>query len=206
MNKFIFESANPQDYLSSSEIIDFDNKKIKILAKKLRSGAKTEAALIKNIYEYVRDNIAHSGDIDGRNAPHAASETLEAKEGICYAKSNLLAALLRANGVPAGFCYQLLRKSDKNSALILHTLNAVYLKSLAKWIRLDARGNKPGVDAQFDIERERLAFCPNQENGEKDYPYVFIRPDENTISALKRHKTPKELLNNLPGKLARELD
>ena len=40
----------------------------------------------------------------------------------------------------------------------IHALNAVYIKSLDSWIRLDARENKTGVEAQFNLEKERLAF------------------------------------------------
>ena len=47
-----------------------------------------------------------------------------AKEGICYAKSHLLAAILRANLFPTGFCYQRLVLDDKtDSRFVLHGLN-----------------------------------------------------------------------------------
>ena len=51
----------------------------------------------------------------------------------------------------------------------IHALNAVYIKSLNRWIRLDARGNKEGVDAQFDLEQEKLAFPVSSDLGEVDY-------------------------------------
>jgi len=41
-----------------------------------------------------------------------------------------------------------------------------------KWVRLDARGNKTGVDAQFSIDEEKLAFPINEELGEKDYQVI----------------------------------
>jgi len=34
----------------------------------------------------------------------------------------------------------------------------VYLAEFNKWIRLDARGNKEGVNAQFSIDQEQLAY------------------------------------------------
>ena len=40
----------------------------------------------------------------------------------------------------------------------IHALNTVYIASIDKWIRLDARGNKEGIDAEFSIEDEKLAF------------------------------------------------
>ena len=61
------------------------------------------------------------------------------------------------------------RASDASDGYIIHALNTVYIDSLKKWIRLDARGNKPGVNAQFSLEKEILAFPARPEFGEKDY-------------------------------------
>jgi len=41
----------------------------------------------------------------------SASEVLREGTGICFAKSHLLAALLRAVGIPAGLCYQVYQRS-----------------------------------------------------------------------------------------------
>ncbi len=49
----------------------------------------------------------------------------------------------------------------------IHALNAVYLASINRWIRLDARGNKPGVKAEFSIHKEKLAFAVHEEFDEK---------------------------------------
>ena len=38
-----------------------------------------------------------------------------------------------------------------------------------KWIRLDARGNKENVHAEFCLDEERLAFPIRSELGEVDY-------------------------------------
>lgn len=119
-----------------------------------------ELEFIKAAYEFVRDNISHSADIGEDTITCAASEVLKARHGICFAKSHLLAALLRAKSVPAGFCYQKLILDDEAApVLIYHGLNGAYIKEHKKWIRLDARGNKVGVDAQFSLETERLAFA-----------------------------------------------
>jgi len=164
--------------------------------------SKDELDYIKNAYEYVRDKIAHSADIDGKVVTCTASEVAMAKEGICYAKSHLLAALLRANLVPAGFCYQLLVLDDKTAPqLILHGLNAVYIEAVDKWIRLDARGNKPGVNAQFSLEHEQLAFNVRAEKGEMDISIIYAVPDKNVVQALQNSHTIEELWANLPTSL-----
>src|SRR5690606_39523518 len=87
-----------------------------------------------------------------------AEDVLEHKEGICFAKSHLLATLLRGMGIPTGFCYQrVLRKGTIESGYALHGLNAVYLPDTG-WFRLDPRGNKPGIDSQFSTDVEKLAY------------------------------------------------
>ena len=80
-------------------------------------------------YEYVRDMISHSADISADTVTCSASEVLKAGHGICFAKSHLLAAILRSKSVPAGFCYQKLILDDETApVLIYHGLNGVYLR------------------------------------------------------------------------------
>lgn len=62
--------------------------------------------------DFVRDQIRHSADYRPNPVTCKASEVLRHGTGYCYAKSHLLAALLRANGVPAGLCYQRLSVGD----------------------------------------------------------------------------------------------
>ena len=199
------ESSNMADYLQCTEIIDFDNLEISSLANELSKDISSEIELAKKIYEYVRDKIAHSADISGTIVTCKASEVMKTGEGICYAKSHLLAALLRKNGIPTGFCYQLLRLDNEieTSPLILHGLNAVYLRKLNRWIRIDARGNKETVYAQFNISSEQLAFRVHTDLGEVDFPYIFINPDYNAVQALKQSASIPELWENLPTSLFR---
>ncbi|OQP00077.1 transglutaminase, partial [Geobacillus sp. 44B] len=127
-------------------------------------------------------------DIQSSRVTCKASEALYYKEGICYAKANLLAALLRSQGIPTGFCYQRLMLFDTpDKGYSLHALNGVFLKSLNRWIRLDARGNKPGVQAEFSIDKEILAFPVQEEFDEKDFPIIYTKPSPKTISVLKEH-------------------
>ena len=96
-------SNNISDYLQSSDIINFQNQSVNQLAQKLYQQASKETDFIKLAYEYVRDNIPHSADINAEGVPCTASDVLEAGHGICFAQSHLLAALLRAKSVPCGF-------------------------------------------------------------------------------------------------------
>ena len=189
-------------YLKEDDVIDFNKSIITHLADKLYKISDSEISYIKYVYEFVRDNISHSADINEDVITCSASEVLTARHGICFAKSHLLAALLRCKAVPTGFCYQkLILDDDTAPYLIYHGLNGVYLNEYKKWIRLDARGNKEGVNAQFSINKEQLAFPVRAEKGEEDGFIIYPDPDVKIIEKLNNNKTRTELWYNLPDKL-----
>lgn len=201
MNLFVY-SSKMGDYLKQDSVIDYDNEAIVQVADTLSKSAKDEVDFIKKAYEFVRDNILHSADINADTVTCAASEVLQAGHGICFAKSHLLAALLRRKSIPAGFCYQKLILDDETDpVLIYHGLNGVYVEACQKWIRLDARGNKPGVNAQFSIEAEQLAFPIRPQKGEVDGLTVYPDPDVKILEALRKNKTRTQLWDNLPAEL-----
>ena len=193
------ESADLRDYLARTDIIDFDHPDVSAEAAHLAAASGTSLELVKNSYEFVRDAISHSADINGLAVTCKASEVLQAREGLCYAKSHLLAALLRKNQIPAGFCYQVLRSGNEPEApLVLHGLAAVYIQDLKKWIRLDPRGNKDGIEARFCTGHERLAYQVRPESGEKDFAIVFTEPDDNVVRVLTAHEKLSDLWPKLP--------
>ena len=194
-----FEDINR--YLESIAIIDYaTSPEIMELSREIAADSYDEIFFVKNAFEYVRDKISHSADIGGSVVTCVASEVLRERHGVCYAKSHLLAAILRGGQIPAGFCYQRLILDDElQPVFVLHALNAVFLRG--KWIRLDARGNKPGVCAQFSLEEERLAFPVRPELGEMDFPEIFAVPDKNVMSSLSLNKNFESLWRNLPTEL-----
>lgn len=198
----VLANQDINNYLKSSEIIDFESPEIQDIADDLTQGNFDEVAIAKKAFEFVRDNIAHSADINGDVVTYKASEVLKHRQGICYAKSHLLAAILRRLGIPTGFCYQKLLLDDKGKRrLIIHGLNAVFLKSINKWIRVDARGNKEGVNAEFCLDKEKLAFPIRRELGEEDILVIYATPNSNVLDALKSSQNVAELINNLPSDL-----
>lgn len=189
-------------YLKADDVIDFGNEEITQLADALFQKADSELDYIKIAYEFVRDHIFHSADKNEDMLTCTASEVLKAGHGICFSKSHLLAALLRCKSIPTGFCYQKLILDDETApVLIYHGLNGVYLNEYKKWIRLDARGNKTGVNAQFSIETEQLAFPIRPEMGEEDDFVVYPEPDVKVLEKLRGNKTRTELWDNLPTEL-----
>ena len=190
------------EYLKHDDVIDYENEAITELADKLFKNTNNEFDFIKAAYEFVRDNISHSADINEDAVTCTASEVLKAGHGICFAKSHLLAALLRCKSVPSGFCYQKIILDDETApVLVYHGLNGVYIKDYKKWIRLDARGNKNGVNAQFSIETEQIAFPIRPKMGEKDNLMVYPDPDIKVVEKLRKIKTRTELWDNLPNEL-----
>jgi transglutaminase-like putative cysteine protease len=186
--ELIPESTNLLDYLEELDVVDFSHPFIQKKMKELFHEGQSEIEKAKIAFEFVRDEISHSWDIQSTRVTCKASEVLYYKEGICYAKANLLAALLRSQGIPTGFCYQRLMLFDTpDKGYSLHALNGVFLQSLNRWIRLDARGNKPGVQAEFSIDKEILAFPVQEEFDEKDFPIIYTKPNPKTISVLKEH-------------------
>ncbi len=176
------------DYLKPTPWVDFEHPEIQAHLTAYLVEGRSEEAVIRETFEFVRDHVAHSWDIGSRRVTGKASDVLRHREGICYAKSHLLAALLRGRGIPAGFCYQRLTLGDTpETGHCIHALNAVYVASQQKWIRLDARGNKPGVDAQFSLGEERLAFPVRPEFGEIDYGVNHAQPPAIITQTLEAH-------------------
>lgn len=169
-----------EPYLRPTEFIDFEDGNVAEVARSIGLSASGRRDLVRRAFEYVRDQVPHSYDA-GLRAPAAkASEVLQAGGSICWGKANLLSALLRANGIPSGISYQVLTKGEtSDSGYMVHALNTVYVDDEVGWTRVDARGNKEGVDAQFSLEGETLAFAVRPECGERDFRdnHVDADPD-----------------------------
>lgn len=183
-------SSSLADYLAADDVIACQSTPIRDLATELGSA---EAA-----FTFVRDEIAHSRDAGTWSAAYRSTDVLAARNAICHGKAHLLAALLRAQGVPAGLCYQKLR-DDVPGGFVLHGLVGVYVDG--KWSRIDARGNKPGVDAQFDLARERIAFRADPDLGEVDYESVYATTPRSLLDALGHARPGATNYEYLPASL-----
>lgn len=194
----IIEDIN--SYLAFSCYINGDDPSIQRKATELKNCSENEIELVKNTYHFVRDEIKHSWDAQDKRVTITATGVLKEKVGICFAKANLLAALLRANNIPTGICYQRLTLGDTpDTGYCIHALNAVYIKTIDKWIRLDARGNKAGVNAEFSLDKEQLAFPIRTEYDEVDYKTVYAEPLQMTMKILESSTDAIHMyLNSLP--------
>jgi len=185
-----------KEYLKETEIIDYSNSDIKKLAKELSKNCKDDVEIARNCFLFVRDNIRHTGDCKNNITTCKASEVLKFKTGWCYAKSHLLAALLRANNIPTGFCYQRLSCNEYKKKHLLFAWIKCYLSSKIWLVYGYARGNKEGVNAEFCPPIEKLAF--HLQADEFDLPGIYSEPLKIVIETLMKFKTYNEMINNFP--------
>ncbi len=185
-----------EEYLQVSEVVDWQHPKVREIANKIASRHQTLEGIAKACFEWVRDEIYHSYDYQMNPITCRASDVLKYKTGYCFAKSHLLAGLLRANGIPAGFCYQRLSINDNGEPYSLHGFNAIYLPEIG-WYRVDARGNRKGVDTHFSPPKEQLAY-KIQLPEEAEFQEIFSEPLTLVIEALQTYSAWDNMLVNLP--------
>ena len=183
------------DYLIETQSIDYNDENIQKKVGHLKELSSDDIDYIERCFMFVRDEIPHSWDINASVVSKKASEVLANKTGVCWTKSCLLAALLRANEIPSGISYQLLTRADNDTSdgYIIHAFNTVYIEQLDKWIRLDARGNKENVNAQFSLDEEHLAYETRSELGEIDYHNNQTDLDERLVNVLSKCNVVSEI-------------
>ncbi|MEU3825595.1 transglutaminase [Streptomyces sp. SID486] len=184
-------------YLAADEVIDHHHPVVRATAARLAAEVGDSYEYARAAYEFVRDAIAHSQDSGDLRVTWRASDVLTLGTGICHAKSHALAALLRAEDIPAALCYQ--RLTDDEGGHVVHGLVAVRFDGA--WHRQDARGNKPGVDARFSLDGERLAWVPDPASGETDHPVLYAAPHPAVLAALRAAPDRRHLGRTLPATL-----
>lgn len=176
------------EFLSPCMTIDSDHPMVVSKAAALKS--------IEAITTFVREEISHPADTDGRNISIRASEVLNSGEGICYSQAHLLVALLRSAGFPAGLRYQLVEDA------VLHGVVAVWAPSLSAtggWLMLDPRFASLDPRNSGDKWLTRSLQPPFESN----LPGVFAEPAASVLAALKEATDAQQLLRTgLPRTLS----
>jgi transglutaminase-like putative cysteine protease len=173
-------STDLTPYLATDAIIDWQHPHIAQLAQHLRGETPSQTAL--QTFMWVRDEISHCIDAGREEVTCIASDVLAVGTGFCYSKSHLLVALLRANGIAAGFCYQRLTFAGANPPFCLHGLVAIWLEEYG-WTRCDPRGNKPGINAKLVLGQDNFAFRHDLP-GECLDPNIYAAPWPALVGAL----------------------
>ncbi|MEU0005841.1 transglutaminase family protein [Streptomyces sp. NPDC006314] len=195
--ELIQHTADLSAYLAADDAIDHHHPLVRGAAARLTEGVANSYEYARAAFEFVRDAIPHSQDCGDLRVTWRASDVLTLGTGICYAKAHALVALLRAEDIPAALCYQ--RLCDDEGGHVVHGLVAVRFNGA--WHRQDPRGNKPGVDAQFSLEGERLAWSPDPACNELDYPVLYAEPHPAVLGVLKAAPDRPHLWKMLPDAL-----
>ena len=200
------ETTDLGRYLEDTITIDWQTPAVMEETRRLLQKHDTKESRVRSLFEFVRDEVEHSIDAELDPASQIttcrASEVLEHRTGLCYAKSHLLAGMLRYAGYPTGFCYVLLASEEAPEKRTLHGFNALYWAPGERWIYLDARGNRPGLHAECRFEPPwSLAWAPDPEAGEAFLPYIYKRPGKRIIDLLERAPDFAAVRRNLPDGL-----
>jgi len=161
------------NFLKETEYCDFSSPEIKKVALSFKKKYSNEKELAVALFYFVRDNILYRLGLWQKKA----SETLGEGKGTCTNKANLLVALLRACGIPAGYGVMKVKGKEYFGPIILpvfknhvgeksvHIYAFVFLNE--KWIKCDSSDDK--------IFAERTSYFnpPStliEWDGEKDAP------------------------------------
>ena len=99
----------PERYLGGHAIAVSPHCSVRARGGELRRLAGDDVGFAEQAFLFVRDDVRHPWDAQDRTVTLSASDLLREGVGLCFGKAPLLAALLRAAGIPAGPCYQRLR-------------------------------------------------------------------------------------------------
>ena len=192
-------------FLDEDKYVDFSSAVIQNKVKSLFYGIDDDIEKAKIAYKFVRDEIPHSFDVDPDIITAKASDVLIHNNGICHAKANLLAALLRAQNIPVGFCFQRVTLSDDDSmGHCVHCFNAIFVDN--KWIKVDASGNRNGKNAQFSLAEPKLAFANRSEYDEYFWEGIFAKPHLDTMLMLEKASSLQDIDDNIPDYVHEEPD
>ncbi len=173
------------------------NERIKEKTAQLISNIESEVDKAKAIFEWVRDKIPHTKDVNREEVTCSSTEAFDHGTGICFAKSHVLASMMRSENIPCGFCYQIFNNpiSTIPDSMALHGLNAIFLNSTKRWHRIDPRGNRHGINAKFSIKKESLAF-PEMKFIDD---CIYSKPLEQVVEGLQTATSISELWPVLPS-------
>lgn len=167
MEQQLKESVDFKNYLKQTKILDFNAPDVRTLVNEKGWGKMTESEKVKNIYNFVRDEIKFGYNVSDNIA---ASQVLKDGYGQCNTKANLFMALLRAVGIPNRMHGFTIHKQLQKGAItgiwykispknILHSWVEVYVND--EWFNLEGLIlDKPYLTAlQKKFSDCKTTFC-----------------------------------------------
>lgn len=169
------QSIDLWPYLAPTQMCDADDDAVREMAAVLTRHARTRRDAAVALFYWVRDEIAYTmGDWNWR-----ASQTLALRRGTCSNKANLMVAMARALGIPAGFHVQFVTTPSYFSGAFIPLVQRVvrdraihvYVTLLldGRWVKCDPADDKALSDAieaivpharAFDFDGEHDAVIP----------------------------------------------
>jgi transglutaminase-like putative cysteine protease len=188
-----------EEYLRPTEFIDSDSPEIQDFAQKAVGDATTPRDKAVILYFAVRDGIYYDPyRIDPSPNAYKASNILRQGYGYCVAKAVVLAAVLRAQGIPSRLHFadvrnhlttERLKKMMKTDTFYYHGYNDIWLDG--RWIKvtpafnlslcekfkvkpLDFDGVNDAIFHPFDLEGRRHMEYVTDHGSFADLPYDTI--------------------------------
>lgn len=149
-------------YLEPTFFIDSKSEVITKLVEKIGESANQAVDIVKSSFNYVRDKIKYTVETVQHDSPTdmKASTTVLREKGFCIQKAVALAALLRANNIPARLHFAdiinhrsppYLQELMGTNVFVFHGYTEVYLEK--RWIKLT-----PAFDTSL-CEKHKLPVC-----------------------------------------------
>ena len=166
-----FEDSELEYFLKQETHIEKDHRQIQEIAESIEG--QTEAAIVKNIYNYVIDNLEYT--LHGKK-DWGAVKALQQKKGDCTEYSDLFVAICRAKNIPARVVTGYTMRLDTDSSK--HNWAEVYLQKYG-WVPFDPScGDVENFifrNRAFDRMRPVYLYLTNIRNDEVLDNYHFAR-------------------------------
>ncbi len=170
-------------HLAPAPLCDFSNPALRALNEKLFQLSLSPARQAERVYDFIRQKILYG--FDGWEVK--ASETLAKSWGMCFNKSNLMIALLRAAKIPCLYAAFWIRREgfrfttdpkmfQKISPLTVHLYVEAYLGDKIGWRRY--------VDTSLDTDLRRIL----EKEGYQPYRNIVLE------KPIVRFAAPEEVL------------
>jgi len=166
-----FEDSELEYFLKQERHIEKDDRQIQEIAESIEG--QTEVGIVKNIYNYVIDNLEYT--LHGKK-DWGAVKALQQKKGDCTEYSDLFVAICRAKNIPARVVTGYMMRFDTDSSK--HNWAEVYLQKYG-WVPFDPScGDVENFifrNRAFDRMRPVYLYLTNIRNDEVLDNYHFAR-------------------------------
>ena len=100
-----------------------------------------------------------------------------------------------------------MRKVPMQAAVAaLFSVCSFFITLNGKWNKLDARGNRDDINAEFSLDEPKLAFEIDEELGESDIKGIFATPDLDCMNVIEKADDTQDVMFGMPDNVTRKPD